>query len=80
VTETYVCSHCEETVKRQFEIRSIIRTCDDCGHNGRFLHQSLVDSLASLPRDDLPEEWEQLPLDERFRAALEEGLIQITRK
>ena len=80
MTETYVCSHCQETVTRPFEIRSIIRTCDGCGRNGRFLHQSLVDSLESLRSDDLPEEWEQLPLDERFETALEEGLIHIMRK
>jgi hypothetical protein len=80
VSETYVCAHCEATVTRPFEIRSIIRTCDECETNGRFLHQSLVDSLASLPTEELPEEWEQLPLDEQFETALKEGLIQITRK
>jgi len=80
VTETYVCSHCRESVTRSFEIRSLIRTCDECGRNGRFLHESLVDSLSSLPTEELPEEWEQLPLDEQFKVALEQGLIQLTRK
>jgi len=80
VTETYVCSQCEATVTRPFEIRSVIRTCDECGENGRFLHESLVESLASLPAEELPEEWESMPLDERFKMALKEGLIQLTRK
>ena len=80
MTETYVCAHCEDTVTRPFEIRSIIRTCDECGTNGRFLHQSLVDSLATLPESELPEEWETMPLDKQFREALDRGLIQITRK
>lgn len=80
MSETYYCANCEANVTRSFEIRSIIRTCDDCGTNNRFLHRSLVDSLASLPDEELPEEWETMPLDERFRAALERDLIQITRK
>jgi hypothetical protein len=80
VTETYVCAHCEATVTREFEIRSIIRTCDACDRNGRFLHQSLVDSLSSLPEAELPEDWEAMPLDKRFEEALKRDLIQITRK
>lgn len=80
VTETYVCSNCEAPVSREFEIRSIIRTCDDCDQNGRFLHQSLVDSLASLPAEELPEDWEAMPLDKRFEEASRRDLIQITRK
>jgi hypothetical protein len=80
VTETYVCSDCRATVTRPFEIRSIIRTCDGCGENGRFLHESLVESLESLPREELPENWESMPLDEQFKVALREDLILITRK
>lgn len=80
MTETYVCSHCEATVTRPFEIRSVIRTCTDCGENGRFLHESLVDSLSSLPAEELPAEWDQLPLDERFEEAIRRDLIKITRK
>ncbi|MFC6757728.1 MULTISPECIES: hypothetical protein [Haloarcula] len=80
MTETYVCSHCESTVTRPFQIRSIIRTCDECHENGRFLHESLVESLSSLPADELPEEWESMPLDERFETALREGLIRLTRE
>jgi len=54
--------------------------CDECGENGRFLNESLVESLASLPADELPDDWESMPLDERFKLALERGLIQMTRK
>ncbi len=80
MTETYVCSHCEATVTRPFEIRSVIRTCDECDENGRFLHESLVESLRSLPDEELPDGWEAMPLDERFELALRKGLIQLTRK
>jgi len=80
VTETYVCSYCEATITRPFEIRSLIRTCGECDENGRFLHESLVASLGRLPREELPESWESMPLDERFERALREGLIQLTRE
>lgn len=80
MSETYYCAHCEATVTRPYEIRSIIRTCDDCDINDRFLHQSLVDSLASLPEEELPEDWEAMALTDRFEAALERDLIEITRK
>ncbi|WP_135304093.1 hypothetical protein [Haloarcula amylovorans] len=77
--ETYVCANCGATVTRSFGVRSIIRTCDDCEENGRFLHRSLVDSLSSLPDDELPQDWESMPLDDRFEEALKRGLIEITR-
>lgn len=80
MTETYVCSHCQASVTRPFDIRLVIRTCDDCGENGRFLNESLVESLAALPADELPDDWEAMPLDEQFKLALKEGLIQMTRK
>ena len=80
VTETYFCAHCEATVTRPYEIRSIIRTCEECGTNDRFLHQSLVDSLAALPEEQLPDDWEAMALTDQFEAALERGLIEITRK
>jgi len=80
VTQTYVCSHCEATITRSFDIRSLIRTCDECETNGRFLHQSLVDSLASLPEEELPDGWAEMALDKRFEVALKQGLIQMTRK
>ncbi|MBV0925034.1 MULTISPECIES: hypothetical protein [Haloarcula] len=79
MTETYVCANCGATATRSFGVRSIIRTCDDCGENGRFLHRSLVDSLSSLPDDELPENWESMALDDRFEEALKRGLIEITR-
>lgn len=80
MTETYVCSHCEATITRSFDIRSIIRTCGECDTNGRFLNQSLVDSLSSLPEEELPDGWAEMALDERFEVALKQGLIHFTRK
>lgn len=77
--ETYLCANCRETVDREFAVRSLIRTCDECGQNGRFLHTSLVDSLEAIPEDERPEEWERMRLDERFEDALKRGLIQLTR-
>jgi len=80
VSETYVCARCRAAVERDFEVRSIIRTCDDCGENGRFLHRSLVESLSEISTENQPDGWEQMTLDERFEAALKEGLITVTRK
>jgi len=80
VTQRYVCSHCEATITRSFDIRSIIRTCGECESNGRFLNQSLVDSLASLPEEELPDGWTEMALDKRFEVALKEGLIRLTRE
>ncbi|GCF12701.1 hypothetical protein Harman_06360 [Haloarcula mannanilytica] len=80
VSETYVCARCQAAVERDFEVRSIIRTCDECGENGRFLHKALVESLSEIATENRPEGWEQMTLDERFEAALKEGLITITRK
>ncbi len=79
VSETYLCANCRATATREFAVRSVIRTCDECGRNGRFLHTSLVDSLESIPESDRPEEWETMALDERFQDALKRGLIQLTR-
>ena len=80
MSETYVCARCQDAVERNFEVRSIIRTCDECGENGRFLHRSLVKSLAEIATEDQPDGWDQMTLDERFEAALKEGLITVTRK
>ncbi|AUG46929.1 MULTISPECIES: hypothetical protein [Haloarcula] len=79
MSETYVCARCQAGVERDFEVRSIIKTCDDCGENGRFLHRSLVESLAEIAAENRPDGWEQMTLDERFEAALKEGLITVTR-
>lgn len=80
VSETYVCAQCEAAVERNFEVRSLIRTCEECDQNGRFLHRSLVESLSKIAAEDRPDGWEQMALDERFEAALQQGLITITRK
>jgi len=80
VTETYVCATCRATVDRDYEVRSLIRTCDDCDRNGRFLHRRLVESLASIPDADRPDEWDELRLDQQFEDALKRGLIQLTRE
>ena len=77
--ETYVCSNCEATVEREFAVKSLIRTCAECGEHGRFVHESLLESLAAIPDDDRPEEWDGMPLDERFMDAVKRGLIEITR-
>lgn len=80
MSETYVCAQCQAAVERNFEVRSLIRTCAECDENGRFLHSSLVESLSEIATDDRPDGWEEMSLDERFEAALREGLITITRK
>ena len=80
MSETYVCVRCQDAVERNFEVRSIIRTCSECGENGRFLHRSLVESLSAIATENRPDGWDQMTLDERFEAALKEGLITVTRK
>jgi DNA-directed RNA polymerase subunit RPC12/RpoP len=80
VSETYVCARCQAAVERSFEVRSIIKTCDECGENGRFLHEALVQSLSEIAAENRPDGWDQMTLDERFEAALKEGVITITRK
>ncbi|MGB9932683.1 hypothetical protein [Haloarcula amylolytica] len=80
MSETYVCARCQDAVERNFEVRSIIRTCGECGENGRFLHRSLVESLSEIAAENRPDGWEQMTLDEQFEAALKEGLITVTRK
>jgi len=75
VSETYVCAQCQATVDRSFEVKSIIRTCAECGTNGRFLHRSFVDSLSEIAAENRPDGWEEMALDERFETALRQGLI-----
>jgi hypothetical protein len=79
VSETYLCANCRATTSREFAVRSVIRTCEECGRNGRFLHTSLVESLESIPESDRPDEWDGMALDEQFMDALKRGLIQLTR-
>jgi hypothetical protein len=77
-SETYVCPECTSTVERDYRVKYVIRTCDECDHNGRFLHESLTDVIYAIPEEDRPDDWADDPLDERFRRALEEGLIDRT--
>jgi RNase P subunit RPR2 len=74
-SETYVCPECTSTVERDYRVKYVIRTCEECGHNGRFLHESLLDVVYDIPEEERPDGWADKPLDERLRRALEEGLI-----
>ncbi len=76
--ETYVCPECTSTVERDYNVRYIVRTCDECGHNGRFLNETLTNVVYDVPEEERPDDWADQPLDERFRHALEEGLIDRT--
>lgn len=77
--ETYVCARCEATVEREFAVKSLIRTCAECGEHGRFVHESLLESLTEIPAEERPDEWEEMTLDDRFMDAVKRGLIEITR-
>jgi hypothetical protein len=77
VTETYVCPNCGATEERKYRVRLIILTCAECGENGRFLHQSLANLLATIPEPDRPDGWGTLPADQRLREAVKEGLVDV---
>nr|WP_305148875.1 hypothetical protein [Halobellus inordinatus] len=53
-------------------------TCPDCGENGRFLHESLVERLNEVPEAERPDNWGEMPLDERLQYAVREGLLQLS--
>jgi RNase P subunit RPR2 len=78
VSESYVCPECTSTVERNYRVQYVIRTCDECGHHGRFLHESLLDLVYEIPEAEVPDDWDDRPLDERLSYALEEGLIDRT--
>ncbi|MGQ4556974.1 hypothetical protein [Halobellus sp. GM3] len=78
MTETYVCPHCGRTEERPYRVRLIILTCLDCGENGRFLHESIVNRLEEVPEAERPEEWGEMPLDERLGYAIREGLLDVS--
>jgi hypothetical protein len=63
---------------RPYRVRLIILTCPDCGENGRFLHESLVDRLDEVPEAERPDDWGEMPLDERLQYAVREGLLQFS--
>lgn len=75
MSDTYVCSSCGGTVERDYGVQYIVLTCPHCGENGRFVHETLVGVLDDLPTEERPEDWEEMPLDERLLHALREGLI-----
>lgn len=74
-SETYVCPECTTPVERDYRVKYLVRTCDECGTNGRFLNESLTDVVEGIPEEERPDDWADTPLDERVRYALEEGLI-----
>ena len=73
-----MCPHCRRVETRPYRVRLIVLTCPDCGRNGRFLHESLVAQLDEVPDAERPEGWEEMPLDERLRFAIEEGVLEIS--
>ncbi|MFB6090390.1 MAG: hypothetical protein ABEJ97_04960 [Halobellus sp.] len=78
MTESYVCPHCGRVEDRAYRVRFIIFTCPDCGENGRFLNEALVDRLDEVPESERPEGWAEMPLDERLRYAVEEDLLNVS--
>lgn len=78
MTESYVCPHCGRVEERPYRVRLIILTCPDCGENGRFLNESLVDQLDDVPEAERPEGWTEMPLDERLLYAVREDLLDVS--
>jgi hypothetical protein len=62
VTDSYVCPDCGRIEERPYRVRLIVLTCSECGKNGRFLHESLVERLDEVPEPQRPEDWDELPL------------------
>lgn len=77
VTDTYLCADCREGVTRPYSVRALIRTCDNCGEHGRFLHEAVVERLSEIPPEDHPDGWDEMSLDERAEAAVKRGLISV---
>lgn len=75
MTETYVCPNCGEREHREYRVRLIILTCPNCGENGRFLNETLVELLEEIPEEERPEEWAELPADQRLHRAMKRGLL-----
>jgi len=78
VTETYVCPTCEHAEDRSYRVRLILLTCPNCGENGRFLNRSLVDRLDEVAPADRPDDWGEMPLDERLEYAARNGLLNVS--
>ena len=80
MSETYVCPECTAEVGRNYSVKYIIRTCRECGTNGRFINEALLEQLyaladADMGNEELPDGWAEMPLDDRMEYALREGLI-----
>lgn len=75
MSETYVCPECTAEVGRNYSVKYIIRTCGECGTNGRFINEELLERLYEIPEDSLPDDWPDMQLDDRMEHALREGLI-----
>jgi hypothetical protein len=63
---------------RPYRVRLIVLTCPECGDNGRFLNTTLVDRLQEVPESDRPDEWTEMPLDDRLEYAIKQGLLEIS--
>ncbi|MFC7136954.1 hypothetical protein [Halobaculum litoreum] len=77
MSETYVCPYCAAAIEREYRVQYLIRTCDECGDNGRFVHAEVAAALESVSAADLPEGWSDEPLDERLLAAVREGALDV---
>lgn len=78
MTDTYVCPNCEHAEDRSYRVRLIVLTCPECGENERFLNRSLVDRLDDVATADRPDEWGEMPLDERLEYAVRNGLLDVS--
>jgi hypothetical protein len=63
---------------RPYRVRLIVLTCPECGDNGRFLNTTLVGRLQEVPESDRPDEWTEMPLDDRLEYAIKQGLLEIS--
>lgn len=75
MSETYVCPECTNAVERNYSVKYLISTCDECGTHGRFINDELLDRLYELPEEDLPDDWTDMSLDDRMEHAMREGLL-----
>ncbi len=78
MTDSYVCPNCERVEDRPYRVRLIVLTCPECGDNGRFLNTTLVGRLQEVPESDRPDEWTEMPLDDRLEYAIKQGLLEIS--
>jgi hypothetical protein len=71
-TYAYVCAICGTTTDREFRVPSVVRTCEGgCGFV-HFLREELLELTEGVPEPDRPDDWDELPGDERLRIAIRE--------